>query len=378
MRGGKNPRYHLKSLPPATAVPELTKMFDSEIGKIPAQRSLSNIVYNSAHLRCYVTAVQVDMTLSDTKVSMREASRFISISQPHSGDWCDLRTDGTHATTPLSCQTRIAIARRHGLYLADSHEVISQAVAAGDGDAESYDLLGDKLCNTDDCNTRHHEFCRAWHSAISAVSLHTVLLGDRDKEAKSKSPLVSYNAGHVADLVEPGGGPGGVDRVFEAKVISPCTLADKQGAGVCAPAPPQCGNIFGFGNTEDSYRIMIYGSAQRGRPEDGAHHPDSGQGYVPERRGHYHDALTRGKKVIALIAEVFGGLSPHPTRLLRQLSRVAAKHTTRDSTKYTKCARSYRKFHGQRISHAIVMTDALNIHDGILKLKKRALLRGTA
>ncbi len=51
---------------------------------------------------------------------------------------------------------------------------------------------------------------------------------------------------------------------------------------------------------------------------------------------------------------------------------------TRDSTKYTKCARSYRKFHGQRISHAIVMTDALNIHDGILKLKKRALLRGAA
>ena len=77
-------------------------------------------------------------------------------------------------------------------------------------------------------------------------------------------------------------------------------------------------------------------------------------------------------------SEVFGGLSPRPTRLLRQLSRVAAKHTTRDSTKHTKCARSYRKFHGQRISHAIVMTDALNIHDGILKLKKRALLRGAA
>ena len=31
-----------------------------------------------------------------------------------------------------------------------------------------------------------------------------------------------------------------------------------------------------------------------------------------------------------------------------------------------------------RISHTIVMTDALNIHDGILKLKKRALLRGAA
>ena len=45
---------------------------------------------------------------------------------------------------------------------------------------------------------------------------------------------------------------------------------------------------------------------------------------------------------------------------------------------HTKCARSYRKFHGQRISHAIVMTDALNIHEGILKLKKSMLTRGAA
>jgi hypothetical protein len=49
---------------------------------------------------------------------------------------------------------------------------------------------------------------------------------------------------------------------------------------------------------------------------------------------------------------------------------MAAKHATRDSTKYTRCARSFRQYHGQRISHAIVMTDALNIYDGILKLKK--------
>lgn len=32
---------------------------------------------------------------------------------------------------------------------------------------------------------------------------------------------------------------------------------------------------------------------------------------------------TLGKKVVAPIAEAFGGLSPHPTRFLRQLSRVA-------------------------------------------------------
>ena len=36
------------------------------------------------------------------------------------------------------------------------------------------------------------------------------------------------------------------------------------------------------------------------------------------------------------------------------------------------------QYHGQRISHAIVMTDALNIHDGTLKLKKDFLQRRAA
>ena len=57
---------------------------------------------------------------------------------------------------------------------------------------------------------------------------------------------------------------------------------------------------------------------------------------------------------------------------------MAAKHATRDSTKYTRCARTFRQYHGQRISHAIVMTDALNIHDGTLKLKKDFLQRRAA
>ena len=124
--------------------------------------------------------------------------------------------------------------------------------------------------------------------------------------------------------------------------------------------------------------MLIYGTAERGLEDDPAHDSETGKGRVPRRDGHYRDALTRGKKVIALIAEVFGGLTPHATRFLRQLSRAAAKHAARDSTKYNKNARSFREHHGQRISHAIVMTDALGIHDGILKFKKRALTRGIA
>ena len=59
--------------------------------------------------------------------------------------------------------------------------------------------------------------------------------------------------------------------------------------------------------------------------------------------------------MIPLIAEVFGGLTPHGYRFLVHLSRVAAEHTTRDTTKYSKCAASYLRYHSQRISHAIVI-----------------------
>ena len=41
MRGGKIPRFHLKSLPPPSAVPAVDAMFNSEKDKIPAQRTYS-------------------------------------------------------------------------------------------------------------------------------------------------------------------------------------------------------------------------------------------------------------------------------------------------------------------------------------------------
>ena len=64
-----------------------------------------------------------------------------------------------------------------------------------------------------------------------------------------------------------------------------------------------------------------------------------------------------------LIAEVFGGLAPHGYRFLTQLSRVAAEHAARDTTKYTKCAASYLTYHSQRARSASCM-HAIDCHDG--------------
>ena len=98
---------------------------------------------------------------------------------------------------------------------------------------------------------------------------------------------MSYNAGHVADIVEPGGGPGGSDRVFEAKVASPLTANANQGtAAISGPRPPKTGNLFAFGDTEESYRLMILGNKQLGVPGDGAFDHTTGQGFVKQRDGH--------------------------------------------------------------------------------------------
>ena len=70
----------------------------------------------------------------------------------------DARARGTtHARRSVSCQTRIAIQRRHGLYLSDAVKVLEAAHAEGRADDCRHDLLGDRFYNTDDCNTRHHE-----------------------------------------------------------------------------------------------------------------------------------------------------------------------------------------------------------------------------
>ena len=55
-----------------------------------------------------------------------------------------------------------------------------------------------------------------------------------------------------------------------------------------------------------------------------------------------------------------------------QFHQACGEHATRDTTKYTKCAASYLTYHSQRISHSIVMTDALAITREILRLKKTA------
>ena len=93
-------------------------------------------------------------------------------------------------------------------------------------------------------------------------------------------------------------------------------------------------------------------------------------------RGDYADALSnKNNAVIALIAEIFGGLGRMLTRTLKFLVRIASDSARgRDSTDYGRARRSpgHFAFHSRRISTKAVFGDAAHISAGIGDVKAKA------
>ena len=100
-----------------------------------------------------------------------------------------------------------------------------------------------------------------------------------------------------------------------------------------------------------------------GRRDDPLHSHATGEGFVASRPGDYADALRRRMRVIPLIHEVFGGLEARAAHFLYQLADVAARPGARDSTRYTRCARSFVQYHMQRISLGIIIGGAVGMWD---------------
>ena len=263
----------------------------------------------------------------------------------------------------LPC-TRMQLQRRHGLYLSHAHVFLQERHAAGA--LLEYDLLGDRLCNTGNNNTRHHNATRAWRNALAAVSNNPVILGDKDPKCRAK--FDTYNKGHVPDMVEPGGGPGGTDRLFETKVFSPCCPSGRsQGTGA---APASVGHAYACGSTAEPAEIQVLGLRQRGRPDDPLHSHTTGEGFVASRPGDYADAILRRRRVVLLLHEVFGGLEARAEHFLYELADLAARPGARDSTRYTRCARGFVQYHIQRISLGIIQGGAIGMRDELQKLRR--------
>lgn len=339
--------------------------------KPPAQRVLSAVMNHRRWLDALDAAHSTDDTSPHPAVRHRAASHFVAASQPCAGTWLDIAPDGSHTTRIASPAFEVMMQRRGALPIAlaaTAFDVLEQA-------GERVDRLADGLANSGEYNRRHNAACRGLHSAISAVAVGPVLLGDKERPEAT----AHLNSDHVLDVAEVGGDiETGGDHLWEIKTPSPTTTTRSEGRGssVNGGAPASVGHHFAFGNTEEKYRVNILGCRARGRQADGPFNHSTGKGWVAERRGDYHDALIHKRsKVTPFIVETTGGIAPESRAALRRLARRAKAKGARDRSSYGSTRISPRSFlthHTQQIVKGVVMYDALNIMQQIGCAKQRA------
>ena len=207
-----------------------------------------------------------------------------------------------------------------------------------------------------------------------------------DKEKKVATDFINETC--CVDFAELEGDEStGCDVAYETKVASYLTKkrAATDDVGGRPPrlnakgepvsgAPAAVGHKFAFGSTEEFYRLTILGCRQRGRPRDGTFDHNTGRGYVAPARGSYDDALrVKRIKVVPMIVETAGGVTPQFVAQVGRLSRRAASKSGRDSTKYGTSRTSTTGFfhhHIERIGASAQRGDAIHILNQITARKQ--------
>ena len=294
-----------------------------------------------------------DRAIGDSATRHREASRLVSVFTPFADGWLRTDPDGTSATSIPSDSFRLALQRRCGLWLSDFVDGATTLWSRG----VPMDFYGDYTDGRTNHNRRHGAALRTWYDAIAAVAHTPVVLGDKLQPAAT----AHFNEGHVPDICEPGGGPGGSDHITEIKVCTPVAASHAAGRGsaVNGGTPTSVGHLHAFGNTEEKLRLVNLGCRERGHPSQPPLDHATGRGWVKARRGCYHDALVRKRSTVCLTLHesIGGGFSPPAAARLHSLARVAKAGA--DRTRYSARHRvSYLRHHAQRISTSIVKADA--------------------
>ena len=140
------------------------------------------------------------------------------------------------------------------------------------------------------------------------------------------------------DIAQVGGSRWLTDWIGDVKVASPLTAKHKvglgrKGAGGCRSD----GHLFAFGNTEDEYKVLVFGTRRRGRRIDGPFNHNTGRGFVDDHVGQYHDAIyNKRNQVSLLLVEDGGGLGPGMQRVLKGAARTASdRKRGRDGNLYS-------------------------------------------
>ena len=187
------------------------------------------------------------------------------------------------------------------------------------------------------------------------------------------------NVGHVIDVAEIGGDDeGGGDVGLEVKAPSPLAASYQAGNGSKEQGGnwASVGHLFGFGSTEEKYRVMTLGCAERGRQSEGPFNHWTGKGWVKAQKGHYHDGIVNKKaKIVPMIVEATGGVAPHSRSQVKRYTGRAKGAGAIDRTKYGETrasTKSYYVHHMQRISKAAVYFDARAIRKRVVAAKQKA------
>jgi hypothetical protein len=368
-------RYHPKSLPPASSLPDLSELLDPKrTSPTPAQRTLAKVAHHAYWLACMDAACARDSAPTPlTAVRNREATRLIATSMPSSGAWLDVVPDNTARNQDHSLRFEVALQRRLGLYIAHAVPTVRELLTAGQRDV---DYFGDSMANGGEYNRRHNSVNYSAFEAVRAVAVGSVLLGDKGQPQQT----AHLNSTHVLDIAEIGGDENtGGDCLYETKCANPLVKSLPVGRGSHANggAPASMGHRLAFGNTAEPYRCLVYGCAERGFPVHGPLCHTTGTGWVAKRDGQYADALSRKTKVCLVLVESLGGIYYGTKLHLHTLSKRASGTSAVDRTHYGRAAASPRSFmqnHSQRLSRAAVMGDAAAICKKVIALKQQVCL----
>ena len=357
-------RFRPADLASATQVPPLSELMDgSSAIKPPSQRKLASIVHHESWLVTAACWAEVDRTGDAQACPTREATRFVSCSQPLAGAW--IRMLPSAPVKRLRSDRFVwALQRRLGLHVTGVAAEVAQLLRQR---GVPVDFLGDYFTSKGDHKAPHDQSLRVWHDMAQASATTAVVLGDKERPEVYRI----YNDGHVLDLGEPRQGKGGVDRVIENKVFDP--VASGRPDASCTDR----GSTHAFGSTEEKAIRRNYGVAARGGTRGWDHR--AGVGCVPAHRGDYDDAINRkGNEFWLVLMEVFGGLAPEGVKLFNLYSQRARVGT--DRTEYvandsaTRGPHPFAPHWAQLLSAAVVEGDASRSLRAVDKARSDILL----
>lgn len=309
-------RYHPKGLPTAAAIPSLTSLENPL--ELQTLRGLQHKLTTVANHRAWVDCMASCSSTGDC----REATRFLSCSQPHAHDFLNVMP-GDRVSRLTSPQWKVVCQYHFGLNL----------TALAEFNIGSY--LGDDILNDQAHGNRHFRVLNAWSDAFKAIH--------GNNWEREPGNYLSYSPDYRPDGTIHEYSDGTRRALVENKVASPCKTTGGKTSTTTRSA-----------TVAMSATLPHFINKCVGRPNQLV----SELGPFPD----YKRSIAQGNVLILLVHEVFGAMCPVALKTLRKL---ATDVDNKLSDKYARhaswTARSFMAFHAQRISAAIAKSVAMEL-----------------